>query len=118
MEHPLCRVLDANARRGYRARSPKALFSRALHSRRRTDADWLVLLCHVLNLDAKGTASIVRSAASTKGRKASSRNLVSNQAFNPERDNSSPAASDSATYSPKKDSFIEPEAAALRKVSA
>ena len=117
MEHPLCRVLDANARRGYRARSPKALFSRALHCRRRTDADWLVLLFQVLELDSRSDALTARNASSTNGRKASSRNLPSSQVSNPARDNSSPLPSASSTYSPKNDGLIAPDAAALRKFS-
>ncbi len=49
-------LFDSNTRRT-RPRSLKQLFGRALRSRRRDDADWLVLLAHVLELDAHRAAA-------------------------------------------------------------
>ena len=49
-------LFDSNTRRT-RPRSLKQLFGRALRSRRRDDADWLVLLAHVLELDARRAAA-------------------------------------------------------------
>lgn len=110
-------LLDSNARHS-RPRSLKQLFGRSLRSRRRTDADWLVLLAQMLELDARSDASKASSAASTKGRMALSRCCATSQLRKPDRDNSSPTARASATYRPKNDSLSTPDCAAWRKLSA